>query len=114
MVLETNTTHTMDINGHKQDDPRAGQTEKIAGREITRQQISYFGHIMRANSLETTLMFGMVIGRRRRGWQRTPWMDTIKAHMNLPMKELKEVVKDRKAWRMIIHKVTESRLRLNG
>ena len=79
--------------------------------KITKQRLSYFGYIMRANFLETTLFLSMVSGRRRRrGHQRTRWMDTIK---NLPMKEWKEV-KDRKTWRMIIHKVTESRLRLNG
>ena len=81
---------------------------------ITKQRLSYFGHIMRANSLETTLMLGMVSGRRRRGRQRTRWMDTIKTDMDMSVKELKETAKDRKAWRMMIHKMTKSRPRLNG
>ena len=63
--------------------------------KIPKQRLSYFGHVMRTNSLETTLMLGMVSGRRRRGRRRTRWMDTIKADTNLLMKELKEAVKDR-------------------
>ena len=81
---------------------------------ITKQRLSYFGHTMRANSLETTLMLGMVSGRRIRGRQRTRWMDTIKSDTNMSVKELKETAKDRKAWRMMIHKMTKSRRRLNG
>jgi len=62
---------------------------------------------MRANSLETILMLGIVSGMRRRGRQRTGWLDIIKADLDMPLKQLKEAVKDHKAWRMMIHKVTE-------
>ena len=61
--------------------------------KITKQRLSYFGHIMRDNSLETTLMPSMVSRRRKRGSQRTRWMDTIKTDTNLHMKE---AVRDRK------------------
>uniref|UniRef100_A0A914X2B8 Reverse transcriptase domain-containing protein n=1 Tax=Plectus sambesii TaxID=2011161 RepID=A0A914X2B8_9BILA len=82
--------------------------------KITKQQLSYFGHIMRANSLETALMLSKVSGLRRRGRQRTRWLDTIKADTNMNMKDLKEAVRDREAWKKTIHKVTKSRPRLNG
>ncbi|RWS03634.1 Reverse transcriptase (RNA-dependent DNA polymerase)-like protein, partial [Dinothrombium tinctorium] len=82
--------------------------------KITKQRLSFFGHIMRANSLETALMLGAVSGSRRRGRQKTRWLDTIKADTNLRMEQLKEAVSDRKVWRITIHKVAESRLRLNG
>lgn len=62
--------------------------------KITKQGLSYFGHIMRANSLETTIVLSIVSGTRRGGSQRTLWLDTIKADINMPMKELKEAVKD--------------------
>lgn len=71
--------------------------------KITKQPLSYFGHIMRANSLETILTLGIVSGMRRRGRQRTGWLDIIKADLDMPMKQLKEAVKDHKAWRMMIH-----------
>ena len=39
-------------------------------------KLQYFGHLMqRANSLEKTLMLGKIEGRRRRGRQKTRWLD---------------------------------------
>ena len=49
-------------------------------------KLQYFGHLMqRANSLEKTLMLGKIKGKRRRGWQRMRWLDSItnSMHMNL-------------------------------
>ena len=41
-------------------------------------KFQYFGHLMwRANSLEKTLMLGKIEGKRRRGWQRMRWLDSI-------------------------------------
>ena len=41
-------------------------------------KLQYFGHLMwRNDSLEKTLMLGKTEGRRRRGWQRTKWLDGI-------------------------------------
>ena len=41
-------------------------------------KLQYFGHLMgRVNSLEKTLMLGKIEGRRRRGRQRTRWLDGI-------------------------------------
>ena len=114
MVLETNTTHTMDSMATSKTILKRVKPKTSLESKITKQRFSSFAYIVRANSLETTLMFGMVSGRRRKGRQRTSWMDTTKVDTNLPMEELKEAVKDRKTWRMIIHKVTESRLQLNG
>ena len=41
-------------------------------------KLKYFGHLMqRADSLVKTLMLGKIIGKRRRGWQRMRWLDSI-------------------------------------
>jgi len=66
------------------------------------------------DSLEKALMLGRVAGKRRRGRQRTRWLDTIKEDTGMQLQELKEAVNDRKAWRVIVHRVTKSRKRLNG
>ena len=36
--------------------------------------------MQRANSLEKTLMLGMIAGKRRRGRQRMRWLDNITGH----------------------------------
>ena len=77
-------------------------------------KLQYFGHLMRrVDSLEKTLMLGGIEGRRRRGGQRTKWLDGITDSMDVNLSELRELVMDREAWHVAIHGVTKSRTRLN-
>ena len=72
-------------------------------------KVQSFGHLMpRAQSLEKTLMLGNIKDKRRRGWQRMRWLDSIidSRHMNLS--KLWEIVKDRQGWDAVAHKVTKS------
>ncbi|KAA3669964.1 uncharacterized protein DEA37_0012425 [Paragonimus westermani] len=81
---------------------------------MLRLKLKYFGHIMRKeDSLEKSVMLGKVEGSRKRGRQKTKWIDIIFEVMEKKLQQLKEMVEDRKNWRTKVYQVTKSRNRLN-
>ena len=78
-------------------------------RLMLKLKLHYFGHLMQtANSLEKTLMLGKIEDKRRRGQQKTRWLDSITDSMVMNLSKLQETLKDREAWCVAVHGVTKS------
>ena len=72
-----------------------------------------FGHLMpKPDSLEKTLMFGKMEGKRRRGRQRMRWLDGITDSMDMNLSKLLEMM-DRGGWCSSFHRVAKHRTQLS-
>ena len=72
-------------------------------------KLQYFGHLMlRADSLEKTLMLGKIEGKRRKERQRIRWLNGTIDSMDMSLSQLQEIVKDREAWCAAVHGITKS------
>ena len=77
-------------------------------------KLQFFGHLMqRADSLEKTLMLVKIEGKRRWGWQRMRWLDSITNSMDMNLSKLREIV-DREVWHAAAHGVTKSRTQVRN
>ena len=72
-------------------------------------RLQYFGYLMRrADSLEKTLILGKTEGRRRRGWQRMRWLNSITDSVDMSLSKPQEMVEDRGACHAAVHGVAKS------
>ena len=61
-----------------------------------------------------TLMLGKIEDRRRRGWQRMRWLDSIIDSMDMSLSKLQEIMRDMEAWHVPVHSIAKSRTQLSN
>ena len=72
-------------------------------------KLQYSDHLMqRADSLEKTLMLGMIEGMGVKGQHRIRWLDGIIDSIDMNLSKLREIVEDRGAWRGIVCEVSKN------
>ena len=82
---------------------------------VLKLKFQYFGQLMwRVDSLEKILILGNIESKKRMERQRIRWLDGVTDSMNMSLKKLRKIEKDREASRAAVHGVTKSQTRLSN
>ena len=107
MVLEEALESPLDCKENKPIHSEGNQPRVLTGRTDAEAEapILWPSH---EESLEKTLMLGKCEGKRRRGRQKTRWLDSVTEETNMNLVQLREAVEGRRAWHALVHGVTKS------
>ena len=98
MVLEKTLESLLNNKEIKPVNPKGNEPRIFIGRTEAEAEGQYFDHLMqRADSLENNLMLRKIEGKRRRGWQKIRWLDSITNSTDMNLSKLHERVEDRGA-----------------
>ena len=92
----------LDYKEIKPVNPKGNQSWMFIGRLMLKLKLQHFGHLMRTDSLEKTLMLGKIEGRRR-GWDRMRWMASLTRWHEF--EQTPKLVMDREAWCAVVQRV---------